>query len=356
MTKDKRLKHVQRERSRHGRIKWYFRLRRGAPRHRLPDEYGTDEFITAYNECLSGAKSDLPKTAVIVNDKHTIGWAIDQYRLSGAFLSYRKSTRAHRSSQLHRIKVKSGAVKLSKLTTSSIQNGMDDRVNIPFEANNFLKTMKAFCKWLVLKGYLTSNPAVGVAKYKVSTTGFAVWTAEDIIAFENTWPIGTTQRLALDLLQYTGLRRADVVRVGRQHIRNGELCIKASKNNVQIYQDISPELNHSIQNTKTGDLVFLVKSNGEPYSPGGFGNMFKNACEAANVTGRAHGLRKAAATRTAENGATSHQLMATYGWLTLTEATRYTVSVDRRRLGKLGSNKNRTNSPAPEQEASRTQN
>src|SRR5262245_47511633 len=34
----------------------------------------------------------------------------------------------------------------------------------------------------------------------------------------------------------------------------------------------------------------------------------------------AHGLRKAAAARAAENGATTHQLMAMFGWLNLAEA------------------------------------
>jgi hypothetical protein len=37
----------------------------------------------------------------------------------------------------------------------------------------------------------------------------------------------------------------------------------------------------------------------------------------------AHGLRKAGAAITVENGATDHQLMAIYGWRTIKEAQRY---------------------------------
>jgi hypothetical protein len=34
----------------------------------------------------------------------------------------------------------------------------------------------------------------------------------------------------------------------------------------------------------------------------------------------AHGLRKTAATRTADNGATAHELMAIFGWIDIKEA------------------------------------
>jgi integrase len=46
----------------------------------------------------------------------------------------------------------------------------------------------------------------------------------------------------------------------------------------------------------------------------------------------AHGLRKAGATIAANNGATSRQLMAIFGWYTLKEAERYTRKADQERL------------------------
>jgi integrase len=42
-----------------------------------------------------------------------------------------------------------------------------------------------------------------------------------VTAYEKRWPIGTRQRVWLDVLLYTGLRRGDAVRLGRQHIREG---------------------------------------------------------------------------------------------------------------------------------------
>jgi hypothetical protein len=48
----------------------------------------------------------------------------------------------------------------------------------------------------------------------------------------------------------------------------------------------------------------------------------------------AHGLRKAGATIASDNGATTHQLMAVYGWETLKQAELYTRAANRTRLAK----------------------
>ncbi len=61
------------------------------------------------------------------------------------------------------------------------------------------------------------------------TEGFPVWTEEHVAAYEKRWPIGTRQRVWLDVLLYTGLRRGDAVRLGRQHIRDGVGTIKTEK-------------------------------------------------------------------------------------------------------------------------------
>jgi integrase len=68
--------------------------------------------------------------------------------------------------------------------------------------------------------------------------------------------------------------------------------------------------------------------------------MFKDACKAAGVMDKsAHGLRKAAATRAADNGATAHELMAIFGWVDIKEAEVYTRNANRKRLAAKAMNK-----------------
>jgi hypothetical protein len=69
----------------------------------------------------------------------------------------------------------------------------------------------------------------------------------------------------------------------------------------------------------------------------------------------AHGLRKIAATRAAENGATVAELNAIFGWKGTAMASLYTESAERKRLAvhamaKVTRNETATSIPAPSQE------
>ena len=46
--------YVEQQITRHGRKVWYFRKSRNEPRQRLPDAYGSEEFMAAYRACLAG--------------------------------------------------------------------------------------------------------------------------------------------------------------------------------------------------------------------------------------------------------------------------------------------------------------
>jgi integrase len=57
------------------------------------------------------------------------------------------------------------------------------------------------------------------------------------------------------------------------------------------------------------------------------------------VPGSAHGLRKVAATRAANNGATVAELEAIFGWTGGRMASLYTRAADRRRLARSAMHK-----------------
>lgn len=164
-------------------------------------------------------------------------------------------------------------------------------------------------------------------------------------------PIGTKARLALALLLYTGQRRGDVVQFGRQHENAGWLKFTQQKNRksrpVQLEIPIRPELQQILDASPTGDLVYLVTEFGRPFTSDGFGNWFRDRCIEAGVPGRAHGLRKACATRLADNGATPHEIMAITGHRTLKEVVRYTHAANQKRLAASAVNRRQpTKGPA----------
>jgi len=81
------------------------------------------------------------------------------------------------------------------------------------------------------------------------------------------------------------------------------------------------------------------------------GNAFRDACRTAGINKSAHGLRKAAATRAANNGATVAELEAIFGWEGGRMASLYTRSADRERLATRAMEKlSRTSIPSPDGE------
>ena len=100
-----------------------------------------------------------------------------------------------------------------------------------------------------------------------------------------------------------------------------------------------------------GDLTFIAGEHGQPFSKGGFTNAFGQACREAGVPGSAHGVRKIAATRAANAGATVAQLEAIFGSSGGRMASLYTQSADRERLSRaamhLLANEKQTSIPSP---------
>jgi integrase len=140
-------------------------------------------------------------------------------------------------------------------------------------------------------------------------------------------------------LAYTGVRRSDLVLLGRQHVRQGWLKFTAQKGRnrkrVTVEIPVIPPLQRAIEFGPCGDLTFLITEQGRPFTAAGFGNWFRDRCNEAGLPQcSAHGLRKAGAALAAENGATVHELMAIFGWLTMKEAERYTQAARRKNLAR----------------------
>lgn len=98
---------------------------------------------------------------------------------------------------------------------------------------------------------------------------------------------------------------------------------------------ITAELRAVIARTPDIAPAFLLTAFRKPFTAAGFGNFFADAASAAGMTARLHGLRKAFCAYWAEKGATTSQIAAMAGHLTLSEVERYTKDADRRRMVKL---------------------
>lgn len=324
-----------RETSRHGKTVWYFR-RKGQPRIRLPDSYGSLEYDEAYERALT-AKAPRPVTKAASG---TLRWLVDTYKASGHFASLAPASRTARDYIMYAVCRDAGHVAFARITRRHIQEAMDRRAATPHAANNFLVAMSVLFRWAVKNSLLEKNPCEGVDRRKDRIVGHHTWTLDQVAQFRAHHPIGSKPRLALDLLLFTGLRRGDVILVGRQHVRAGVISLRTGKTGAQLHLPIFAELQASIDATATGDMVFLTNAKGEAFAnPQAFGTWFIRHCKAAGLPAGCtpHGLRKAGATIAANNGATTHELMAMFGWSRISMAEVYTKQADRARLARAAS-------------------
>jgi integrase len=323
--------HLHREKTRHGKIVWYARAggsSRG-PRVMLRAPF---KFWAEYQAALAS----VPQKAGLHPLEGTLAWLIERYRETTAWSFLSAATRRQRENIFAHVLEKAANEPISKITTAAIMAGRDRRATTPSQARHFLDAMRGLFRWALKARLVKIDPTIDVDNPpRPKTDGFAVWREEDIAAYEKRWPIGTRQRVWLDVLVYTGLRRGDVVRLGRQHVRNGIATIKTEKSgySIEVTLPILPVLAKTLEAGPSGDLTFIAGENGRPLTKESFGNLFRRACREAGLRGRsAHGLRKAAATRAANAGATVAELEAIFGWSGGTMASLYTRAADRRRL------------------------
>jgi integrase len=293
---------------------------------RLRGEYGSPEFQAAYNAAIDGK----PESDAAAFKAQSLGWFIERYRESSAWMNLSQATRRRRERILLAITKTSGKTAVARIDRDAVERGIERRNK--HGARHFLQTMRGLFQWGYRAKLTNSDPTKDLKVILPPTDGHHVWTEDECAAFEVHWLRGTRERVAFDVLLYTGLRRGDAVRLGRPHVRNGVATIRTEKTGQVVSIPILPPLQASLDAGPIGELTFIAGERGRPMKKESFGTWFRNACSAAGVPGSAHGLRKAGATRAANNGATEAQLEAIFGWRGGGMASLYTRQANRAKL------------------------
>jgi integrase len=320
-------KFVQGFLDRHGKPRWYFR-RPGFKRVPLPGLPWSVEFMTAYEEALAGQLEQVGCSRVRPGTFRAL--AVSYYNSLG-FRSLKPSSQTIYRRIIDRFCREHGDKRAATLQREHVVKLMAARK--PGSANSLHKVLRAMMQHAVETGLRADDPTREVRAIRVKSDGFHSWTDVEISHFEKRHPIGSRARLALALLLYTGQRRSDVVRMGRQHLREGALHVRQLKTGAELSMPVHPTLAAIIAETPADHLTFLTTQSGQPFTAAGFGNWFREQCDGAGLRHcSAHGLRKAAARRLAEAGCTEHEIAAITGHASLRVLERYTKAVDQKKL------------------------
>src|SRR5262245_38659875 len=126
---------VNRERSRHGRVMFFFRRGKGG-RVRLPDAYPSPEFDAAYQSALTGLRPRNARATETPADR--LEWLISRFMESGKWATTAPATRRQRE-LLYLSALKNGNPRFASITRKHMQQAVEDRARTPALAKNYLK-------------------------------------------------------------------------------------------------------------------------------------------------------------------------------------------------------------------------
>ncbi|OPB31997.1 tyrosine-type recombinase/integrase [Bartonella sp. AR 15-3] len=137
---------------------------------------------------------------------------------------------------------------------------------------------------------------------------------EDIDQYYHCWAHATHERVWIDVLLYTGLRRDDAVRIAWKCVKDNIIHLKTEKSQFKtdVFLSILPKLAETLKIGPIGNETFIRSKGNKQLTKESFGKLFRGACNIASIKKSAHGLRKLAAT-SAENSGYSLTTQSNFG-------------------------------------------
>jgi hypothetical protein len=210
MKRRKQFQYVHEYTDKSGNPRAYLR-KPGHPRVALPWPVGTDEFKAAYHAAMAG-KTMTAGAGASKTVPGTINALIAKYYASAEFTNHSPATRRNYKSVLEPFRIEHGDKPLAGLASKHINAILNKRaLTSTAQAKNLGKRLSSLFKFAIGFTGLTVNPMIGVKPVKHIESHYEMWKDEDIAKYRAHWKEGTPQRIALEILIYTGLRRSDAV-------------------------------------------------------------------------------------------------------------------------------------------------
>src|SRR5262245_31608869 len=209
--------------------------------------------MAAYEAAMTG-----PRTAIGTSriKPGSVAAVVTEYFDSQQFFTSKGAgTQRMRRGILERFRAAYGERPFALLPAEWIEVLLDNKP--PHAARSWLVTLRSLCQFAVKRRYLRNDPTANIKPRAIKGDGYHTWTEDEIAQFEAHHAVGTKPRLALALLLYTAQRRSDVVRMGRQHIRNGTFMVKQQKTGTELPPiPVHPHLQAVLNATPSEHLTF----------------------------------------------------------------------------------------------------
>lgn len=355
------LPYIETNRSRHKRIRYYFRYL-GARICRLPDDPQSEDFTQAYWDARRKVEGGAVAPSASKKQQrpghplpNTFRWLCVMYQRSGAFRGLDAVTQTKRrqiidSMLLEPVKLDGGSdifadMPIRALTVSNIEKLRDRKKATPFAADERLKILRQVFETTregrdgTPQKIVKANIALLVSPFRKKTDGHHTISETEIAQYIRHHGVNSKPTLALALLMYVGFRISDLQAIGPRHRRGDTFVFRVFKgrnsNPTTLIIPIHPVLDHVLSLHRVTGLYYLMTEFDQPYSIKGLSQRVSAWFTQADLPHcTAHSVRKGLATNIAENEATDSMLNKMFGWSGVKTSRIYTAKMEQAKLAR----------------------
>lgn len=250
MAKRELPKHVYKQRN-----GLYFQ-RRGWPSRKFESDFGTPDFWKEYADIL--ATKDQPK--VIAH--RTFVALIKSYRASPRYRNLKPRTGMDYDKHLDFFASIMGDRNPAKMLRKDVIRMRDANSEKAYFANYSLRVLRVLMEHCVDLGWRDTNPVRGVPELKTETRQREPWPGDLLEAYRAACPLGSRQRLVMELCVGTGQRIGDVLNMRWSDIQDGAFHVRQSKTKKELWVPIMPELQAALDAASRHSVFILTNERG----------------------------------------------------------------------------------------------
>lgn len=235
----------------------YFQ-RRKWPTRKFKNEFGTPEFWQEYADILSGdAKPIEPRIST-----RTFSALIKDYHRSPRYRKLKPRTALDYDKYLEFFRSVMGDANPAKMQRKDVIRLRDANADKVYFANYSLRVLRILMEHCVDLGWRETNPAKGVSELKTEKKEREPWPTHLLSKYRDTCPIGTRERLVMELCVGTGQRIGDVLEMRWSDIQDGAVFVKQNKTNKELWVPILPELQAALDAASRHSLFIVTNERG----------------------------------------------------------------------------------------------
>ena len=250
MAKRELPKHVYKQRN-----GLYFQ-RRGWPSQKLINEFGTPEFWKEYANILEGKEK--PKRVISRN----FAALIFDYRKSPSYRRLKPRTALDYDKYLdffHSIMNEANPAGMKRKDVIRLRDANAEK---PYFANYSLRVLRVLMEHCVDLGWRESNPARGVPEFKTAKAEREPWPRELLNVYRSMCPLGSRERLVMELCVGAGQRIGDVLEMRWSDIQDGGFLVRQNKTSKELWVPILPELQAALDAASRHSVYLLTNERG----------------------------------------------------------------------------------------------